>query len=213
MEAAAGSGSGNHETSHQYKRNLSRKASSNSSFRLRCPSLNSLRLRRVFDIFDKNGDGVITVEEINQALGLLGLETDLSDLESTIRSFIKPGNVGLTYDDFVALHQSLDDAFFGSDWAEAEAEEAEAVVEGAKSTEISQEESDLTEAFKVFDEDGDGFISAQELQVVLGKLGLPEGREIDRVQQMICSVDRNHDGRVDFFEFKDMMRSVLVHSS
>ncbi|KAK8681426.1 hypothetical protein V6N13_053830 [Hibiscus sabdariffa] len=63
---------------------------------------------------------------------------------------------------------------------------------------------DLTEAFKVFDEDededGDGFISAQELQA--------EGKEIGRVEQMICSVDQNHDGRVDFFDFKHMMQSV-----
>ncbi|XVF84128.1 hypothetical protein PTKIN_Ptkin17bG0001100 [Pterospermum kingtungense] len=184
----------------QCRRSLSRKASS-SSFRLRCPSLNSLRLRRIFDIFDKNGDTMITVQEINQALSRLGLEADVSELDSTIRSFIKPGNDGLTFDDFVALHQSLDESLFG---AETELEEEE---------EMSQEESDLTEAFKVFDEDGDGYISARELQVVLGKLGLPEAREIDRVEQMICSVDQNHDGRVDFFEFKHMMQSVVVRSS
>ncbi|XVF37370.1 hypothetical protein REPUB_Repub20aG0002100 [Reevesia pubescens] len=187
------------------KRSLSRKTSS-SSFRLRCPSLNSLRLRRVFDIFDKNGDGMITVQEINQALSLLGLEADLSDLESTIKSFIKPGNKGLEHDDFVALHQSLDETLFG-----LEMEGIEEAVEGEPK--MSQEESDLTEAFKVFDEDGDGFISALELQVVLGKLGLPEAREFHRVQQMICSVDQNRDGRVDFFEFKHMMQSVLVRSS
>lgn len=78
---------------------------------------------------------------------------------------------------------------------------------------LSQEEADLSEAFKVFDEDGDGYISARELQMVLGKLGFSEGSEIDRVEKMIVSVDSNRDGRVDFFEFKDMMRSVLVRSS
>ncbi|XVE80696.1 hypothetical protein DITRI_Ditri15bG0001600 [Diplodiscus trichospermus] len=177
-------GSGN--ATSQCKRSLKTVKASSSSFRLRCPSLNSLRLRRVFDIFDKNGDGTITVQEINQALVRLGLEADFSDLDSTIKSFIKP-----------ELEETIE-------------EETETVEGEAK---ISQEESDLTEAFKVFDEDGDGFISAQELQVVLGKLGLPEGREIDRVQQMICSVDQNHDGHVDFFEFKHMMQSVLVRSS
>ncbi|XP_022761355.1 probable calcium-binding protein CML43 [Durio zibethinus] len=202
-EEAAASGNG----TSQCKRSLSRKASS-TSFRLRCPSLNSLRLRRVFDIFDKNGDAIITVQEINLALCRLGLETDISELDSTIKSFIKPGNIGLTFDDFVALHQSLDETLFGLESEESIEEEA---VEGE--AKMSQVESDLTEAFKVFDEDGDGFISAQELQVVLGKLGLPEGREIDRVQQMICSVDQNHDGRVDFFEFKHMMQSVVVRGS
>lgn len=73
-----------------------------------------------------------------------------------------------------------------------------------------QEEADLTEAFKVFDEDGDGYISATELQTVLVKLGFAEGNEIGRVERMISSVDRNHDGHVDFTEFKDMMRNVIV---
>ncbi|GLT41695.1 hypothetical protein SLA2020_157390 [Shorea laevis] len=187
------------------KPSLTRKISSSSSFRLRSPSLNSLRLRRIFDIFDKNGDGMITVQEISQALSLLGLEADLSDLDLTIKSFFKPGNQGLNFEDFVALHQSLGETLFGFDSQEEEAVESTAA--------ISQEESDLTEAFKVFDEDGDGFISAKELQVVLGKLGMPEGREISRVEQMINSVDSNKDGQVDFFEFKNMMQSVLVRSS
>lgn len=171
------------------------------SFRLRSPSLNSVRLRRIFDIFDKNNDSVITVEELGQALGLLGLQTDDSaQLDSMVKSYIQPGNTGLRFEDFEALHRSLDDTFFGL------ADEAAQVDE-------KQEEYDLTEAFKVFDEDGDGYISASELQVVLGKLGLQEGSELDRVEMMISSVDKNHDGRVDFFEFKDMMRSVIIPSS
>ncbi|EOY04379.1 Calmodulin like 42 [Theobroma cacao] len=211
MEAAAAA-SADTGTDPQCKRSLSRKVSSTSSFRLRCPSLNSLRLRRIFDIFDKNGDGMITVQEINLALSLLGLEADLSELHSTIKSFIEPGNIGLKFEDFVALHQSLDQTFFGLEEDDQEEGVEDTVCDGSEAK-MSQEDSDLTEAFKVFDEDGDGFISAQELQVVLGKLGLPEGREIDRVQQMICSVDQNHDGRVDFFEFKHMMQSVIVRSS
>ncbi|KAJ6407619.1 hypothetical protein OIU84_010998 [Salix udensis] len=153
-----------------------------SSFSLRCPSLNFLRLRRIFDLFDKNGDGMITIQEISQALSLLGLEADFSELD-----------------------------FFGYDDTASEEEAADDTGDQAR---MRQEESDLSEAFKVFDEDGDGYISARELQVVLRKLGLPEAQEIDRIHQMITSVDRNQDGRVDFFEFKDMMRSViLVRSS
>lgn len=55
------------------------------SFRLRCRSLNSLRLRRIFDMFDKNGDSLITIDEINQALNLLGLEAEAQELETMIR--------------------------------------------------------------------------------------------------------------------------------
>jgi calcium-binding protein CML len=147
-------------------------------------------------MFDKNGDSMITVEEISQALNLLGLEAEFKELESMIKSYIKPGNEGLAYEDFVALHESLGDTYFG--------------VPEEKEEETQNE--DLWEAFKVFDENGDGYISAKELQVVLGKLGLVEGNMIDNVQKMIVSVDTNHDGRVDFCEFKDMMRTTIVRS-
>ncbi|XP_021828994.1 calcium-binding allergen Bet v 3-like [Prunus avium] len=190
---------------------LSKRPSSKSSFRLRCASLNSLRLRRIFDVFDKNQDGFISVHEIGQALALLGLDVEISDLHSTVKSFIQPSNDGLSFDDFLSLHQSLSDTYFAYDDEESVvASSAECEGKGK----MSQEELDLSEAFKVFDEDGDGFISAKELQVVLAKLGFQEGNEIDRVQQMITSVDRNHDGLVDLFEFKHMMRTtVLVPSS
>ena len=168
------------------------------SFRLRCKSLNSLRLRRIFDMFDKNGDSMITVEEISQALNLLGLEVEFKEIESMIKSYIRAGNEGLAYEDFVGLHESLGESYFG------EAEE--------ENEEETKKERDLWEAFKVFDEDGDGYISAKELQVVLGKLGLVEGNMIDNVQRMIVSVDTNNDGRVDFCEFKDMMRTNAVVS-
>ncbi|CAH9101221.1 unnamed protein product [Cuscuta epithymum] len=195
----------------EYQRNGSLSNRSNCSFRLRSPSLNSVRLRRVFDLFDRNNDNVLSVDELSEALNLLGLETDFSQMESTVWSFIQPGSSGLRFEDFDALHRSLDHVFFGSpmdsDLSGGDAADAPSISCPA------QEENDLTEAFKVFDEDGDGFISARELQAVLAKLGLKEeGREMDRVEQMISSVDQNQDGQVDFFEFKDMMRSIIVRT-
>ncbi|KAJ8435050.1 hypothetical protein Cgig2_015555 [Carnegiea gigantea] len=204
---------------HQQRKKLSASLSrrSSSSFSLRSPSLNSLRLRRVFDLFDKNGDGVITVEEISQALFLLGLEAEHSELRSIITSFIRPGLDGLAYSDFEALHKSLNDTFF--DCVDGhpgdEDDDHDDLVDAANLDDKEVIESDLTEAFKVFDQDGDGYISAMELQTVLSKLGLPEAnQELRQIQLMISSFDLNHDGRVDFFEFKDMMlRSVLATAS
>ncbi|XP_043703557.1 calcium-binding protein CML42-like [Telopea speciosissima] len=186
-----------------------------SSFRLHSPSLNCIRLRRIFDIFDKNGDGMISVDELSLALELLGLEAEPTEIDSMVRSYIRPGNTGLGFEDFEALHQSLDDTFFGNndeDHNILEHADDDKTYGGEGGSSSPQEESDLTEAFKVFDEDGDGFISAMELQVVLRKLGMPEGGDIGRVERMIFSVDRNQDGRVDFYEFKDMMHSVMVRS-
>ncbi|KAM2869015.1 hypothetical protein FF1_017002 [Malus domestica] len=63
----------------------------------------------------------------------------------------------------------------------------------------------LREAFKIFDEDGNGFIEAVELKRVLECLGLGSGWEMDQVEKMVKVVDLNMDGKVDFREFELMM--------
>lgn len=178
---------------------LTRSTAMPSFRRLRSSSLNSVRLRRVFDIFDSDADGEITVAELRLALDRLGLgidPTDLDELSAMVASYIRPGRAGLDFSDFEAFHRAVGDALFG----DCDAGDAE-------------EENDMREAFRVFDENGDGYISATELQAVLQKLGLLEGRSIDGVRQMIAAVDRDRDGRVNFAEFKNMMRSIEVSAS
>ncbi|KAI3770955.1 hypothetical protein L6452_02103 [Arctium lappa] len=192
-------------TTAQNQKSLLKSSSSiTNSFRLRSPSLNSVRLRRIFDLFDTDHDSLISVDELSRALVLLGLETDIRELDSMIKSYIQPENNGLTFDDFQALHKSLGELFF----EDAVGDDEDAAAGSYDSS--KQEEVDLTEAFKVFDEDGDGYISAKELQVVLEKLGFAEASEMGRVEMMISSVDRNADGVVDFSEFKDMMKNIAL---
>uniref|UniRef100_A0ACD5YZI4 Uncharacterized protein n=2 Tax=Avena sativa TaxID=4498 RepID=A0ACD5YZI4_AVESA len=164
------------------------------SFRLRNGSLNAVRLRRVFDLFDRNGDGEITVDELAQALDSLGLEADRPSLAATVGAHVPEGASGLRFEDFEGLHRALGDALFG-----ALADDGE---------EGGQDEEEMREAFKVFDVDGDGYISASELQEVLKKLGMPEASSLANVREMICNVDRDSDGRVDFSEFKIMMKGI-----
>jgi calcium-binding protein CML len=172
------------------------KAAPSASFRLRNGSLNAVRLRRVFDLFDRNGDGEITVEELAQALDALGLDADRAGLAATVGAYVPEGAAGLRFEDFDALHRALGDAFFGGSSLASDDEE--------------DNEGEMREAFKVFDVDGDGFISAAELQEVLKKLGMPEASSMANVREMICNVDRDSDGRVDFGEFKTMMQGISV---
>uniref|UniRef100_A0ACD6ABV9 Uncharacterized protein n=1 Tax=Avena sativa TaxID=4498 RepID=A0ACD6ABV9_AVESA len=171
-----------------------------SSFRLRNGSLNVVRLRRVFDLFDRNGDGEITVDELAQALDSLGLAADRAGLATTVGAYVREGAAGLRFEDFESLHGALGDAMFGV--LDDVPEDGEAAAGG--------EDEEIREAFKVFDVDGDGFISAAELQEVLRKLGLPEASSLATVREMIWNVDRNSDGQIDFGEFKCMMQGVTV---
>ncbi|XP_066400603.1 probable calcium-binding protein CML32 [Miscanthus floridulus] len=183
------------------------KGTPSASFRLRNGSLNAVRLRRVFDLFDRNGDGEITVDELAQALDALGLDADRAGLAATVGAYVPDGAVGLRFEDFDKLHRALGDAFFGA-LADQQDDAAAAGADGGKGGE--EDEQEMREAFKVFDVDGDGFISAAELQEVLKKLGLPEASSMANVREMICNVDRDSDGRVDFGEFKCMMQGITV---
>jgi calcium-binding protein CML len=66
------------------------------------------------------------------------------------------------------------------------------------------DEGDLMEAFAVFDADGDGRISAEELHAVLASLG-DDCCSVDDCRRMIGGVDVDVDGFVCFDEFSRMM--------
>ncbi|KAM0840012.1 hypothetical protein ACQ4PT_059950 [Festuca glaucescens] len=167
------------------------------SFRLRNGCLNALRLRRVFDLFDRNGDGKITTDEMGSALDTLGLGADRAGLEATVAAYIPAGANGLGFNAFESLHRALGDVLWGPIVEQEEPEK-----EG--------EDEDMKEAFRQFDQNGDGFISTTELQAMVKKLGVVEARSLATVQEMICNVDRDRDGQVDFGEFKIMMLGMTV---
>lgn len=72
-------------------------------------------------------------------------------------------------------------------------------------------EEKLWQAFKFFDTDASGFISAQNLKEAMAKVGKTLTEEEN--QKMISDVDINHDNRISFEEFKNMMDPKgLIHS-
>ncbi|KAK9787470.1 hypothetical protein WJX73_007722 [Symbiochloris irregularis] len=59
--------------------------------------------------------------------------------------------------------------------------------------------SERIKAFKSFDRDGDGFITADELKMKLGS-------QAD-VSQLIAAADKNGDGKIDYSEFCELVRN------
>ena len=70
---------------------------------------------------------------------------------------------------------------------------------------MKDEEKAIYEAFNLFDQNGDGFISEMELANVLCKLGFVEGKDVSCCESMIESVDYNGDGFVDIHEFRHLI--------
>uniref|UniRef100_A0A0D3DYT7 EF-hand domain-containing protein n=1 Tax=Brassica oleracea var. oleracea TaxID=109376 RepID=A0A0D3DYT7_BRAOL len=116
-------------------------------------------LKRVFQMFDKNGDGSITNKELSETLRSLGIH--ISDKE-------------LTYvEEFGELYKSI-------------------MIQDED--EIGDE--DMKEAFNVFDQNGDGFITVDELKTVLSSLGLKQGKTLEECRKMIMQVEVDGDGRL-----------------
>uniref|UniRef100_A0A8C4T1S0 EF-hand domain-containing protein n=1 Tax=Erpetoichthys calabaricus TaxID=27687 RepID=A0A8C4T1S0_ERPCA len=69
---------------------------------------------------------------------------------------------------------------------------------------LTQEQiAEFKEAFSVFDKDGDGTITTQELATVMKSLG--QTLTDKELQEMINEVDSDGDGTIDFNEFLTMM--------
>ncbi|KAJ6334103.1 hypothetical protein OIU76_008360 [Salix suchowensis] len=137
-------------------------------------------LRRVFQMFDKNGDGQITKKELSDSLKNLGIYIPDKDLIHMIEKIDVNGDGYVDIEEFGALYQTIMDE--------------------------RDEEEDMREAFNVFDQNGDGFITVEELKSVLSSLGLKQGRTLEDCKSMIKKVDVDGDGMVNFREFKQMMK-------
>ena len=70
-----------------------------------------------------------------------------------------------------------------------------------KDTDSAEE---IKEAFKVFDKDGNGYISAAELRHIMTNLG--EKLTDEEVDEMIREADVDGDGQINYDEFVDMVR-------
>merc|ERR1712072_478808 len=67
----------------------------------------------------------------------------------------------------------------------------------------------IKEAFKGFDKDGNGFISAAELRHVMTNLG--EKLTDEEVDEMLREADIDGDGQINYEEFVKMMMSKWTH--
>ncbi|XP_027342902.1 calmodulin-like protein 3 isoform X1 [Abrus precatorius] len=155
-------------------------SSSSSSRALKRIIMETNELKRVFQMFDHNGDGRITKKELNESLEKLGIFIPNKELTQMIEKIDVNGDGCVDIDEFGELYGSI--------------------------MEERDEEEDMREAFNVFDQNGDGFITVEELRTILSSLGLKQGRMVEDCKKMITKVDVDGDGMVDFKEFKQMMK-------
>lgn len=135
--------------------------------------------KEAFQIFDKNGDGSITVKELGTVMRSLGQNPSDEEIQKMINEVDEDKSGTIDFNEFLGLM--------------------------AKKMKESNTEDDLLEAFKVFDRDGNGKISAHELRYVMMSAG-EELTEAD-IADIIQSADTDGDGYIDYQEFVRLLMS------
>ncbi|KRZ14650.1 Calmodulin [Trichinella zimbabwensis] len=119
---------------------------------------------------DANGDGVVTAEDFSIKMLRLGIPHSVDELLHAVREIAGDGTEEVDFD-----------ALFPLMTCEVESDE---------------ERMELKETFKIFDRDGDGYITVEELKNVLDDLGDPVSDE--EVLAILTSTDNDKDGLISF---------------
>ncbi|CAK9804384.1 unnamed protein product [Anthophora quadrimaculata] len=136
--------------------------------------------REAFRLFDKDGDGSITKEELGRVMRSLGQFARAEELRTMLQEIDIDGDGNVSFEEFVEIVSNI----------------------GANETaptDQDQEEQELRDAFRVFDKHNRGYITASDLRAVLQCLG--EDLSEEEIEDMIKEVDVDGDGRIDFYEF------------
>jgi calcium-dependent protein kinase len=141
-----------------------------------CSDADIKNLRDVFIKLDVNGDGTLSLLELQQGISLIpGLDLRLENIMNEI-DIDRSGRID--YTEFLA--STLDKNLY-------------------------LQEERLYSAFKLFDKDNSGKISATELKQVLDKEGFHHNDEF--WANLIQESDINQDGEIDFNEFLELMNN------
>jgi len=134
-------------------------------------------LKEAFSLFDADHDGEITVHELGRVMRNHGLNPTDDELKDMIRNVDKNSNGAIDFNEFIEMMVKKS----------------------------SQVDEDVMHAFRVFDRDGDGYISVEELRLTMNNLGEPLTDH--EVRSMIEEADLDGDGRINFQEFARLMQT------
>ena len=133
--------------------------------------------KEAFSLFDKDGDGTISTTELGIVMRSLGQNLSEIELQDMIKEVDADGNGVVDFQEFLTLmSQKIKDP---------------------------DADDELFEAFKVFDRDGDSFISRDELRLVLSNLG--EKLSDQEIDEMVHEADIDGDGQINYEEFLRMI--------
>ncbi|KAB1725474.1 hypothetical protein FNE60_30090 [Klebsiella pneumoniae] len=137
-------------------------------------------LRKAFDAFDREKKGSINTDMVGTILQLLGVHVTEKMLKEIIDEVDEDGSGELEFSEFVQLSAKF--------LIEEDAEETQ---------------KELREAFRLYDKEGNGYITTQTLREILRELD--DKLTEDELDEIIDEIDEDGSGTIDFDEFMEMM--------
>jgi calmodulin len=135
--------------------------------------------KEAFSVFDKDGDGTITLDELSIVMKSLGRNATREELKAMIAEVDDDGSGEIEFDEFLRLMTS-------------KINDGDTVEE-------------MREAFLVFDRDRSGSVTASELKHVMNNFG--ETVTDEEVEAMIQQADADGDGELSFEDFYQFIKS------
>ncbi|XP_059216573.1 calcium-binding protein E63-1 isoform X1 [Stomoxys calcitrans] len=157
-------------------------------------------LRTAFDLLDRNRDGRVTANELQFMLKNLGINVRDEIINDLIREASHSGNGLINEAEFlqwVGRIQALRDEQHQQSQQQQQEENA------SKPDELDDVTEDLIAAFRVFDRDGNGFITRDELQTAMEMIGEPLTET--QLTQLLAIADLDQDGRINYEEFTRLL--------
>ncbi|MCJ1440326.1 MAG: hypothetical protein MMC23_000809 [Stictis urceolatum] len=134
--------------------------------------------KETFSIFDKDGNGTISAEELGEIMRSLGQHPTDSELRDIVDEADIDGNGTIDFNEFLHLMaRPLPSAIDPNE--------------------------EIKKAFEVFDRDGSGQISKAELQDVMKSIG--EKLTDAEIDEMMAQADEDGSGTIDYQEFMKLM--------
>ncbi|KAJ6733875.1 SERINE/THREONINE-PROTEIN KINASE [Salix koriyanagi] len=139
------------------------------------------KIKQMFHMMDTDQNGDLSFQELKDGLNKFGHYVPDPDVKLLMDAADADGNGSLSCEEFVAVSVHL--KRIGSD-------------------------KHLTQAFRFFDKDQNGFIEFEELREAMSNDDLgPNNEQV--IRDIIFDVDLDKDGRISYNEFKAMMKSGL----
>jgi len=137
------------------------------------------RLAKIFKALDDNGDGKLSkIEILSGYEEHFGKHLDEDELDRLFDSVDIDKSGFIDYSEFIMATMN-------------------------EKKNVSEDK--LRSAFKIFDQDGNGTITHQEIKSVLGASSAISDEAVDEI---IKQVDKNNDGEIQFEEFCELMKNL-----